>query len=405
MSRAPNGLAHILRNDTGHPDVEARSHTGHAELEVRDCKLSTWRENGRHYQLFGQGVPMFPCDEPEHERQDMLHQVVYGVLLRHLDAEKPLCQKIIDGETQIQPNVVANVFVNCIPSRVLDLGCGTGIWAIDVARRYPNAWVSAGRSFGRVMELTLQQIEGVDIVGAQPSAPSNVVWRTPRAGQPAVLDLDQPYWPSITNDTYSIIHASQLCGSITSWEHLAQNCFRTTASGGWFESIEIDFEPRCDDGTLAPSAPICSWWHYMRQATKGRSIEYPHHLPDILHRAGFTNIQRITIPLPTSKWAYDFAGARAWAERIMLQIPQHPMCGQLLLPRADWTSRIKDVGDYMEILLTNDATSFQATHFFNGLSMRPFTQCLGWRREQVDRLVEDLVRSASDKSCHTYFAL
>jgi hypothetical protein len=71
---------------------------------VRDYEF----ENNRRYHRFQEGRYQFPNDEPEQEREDMKHAMVVH-----------LCQ----GKLHYAP--LEN------PQKILDVGTGTGIWAID----------------------------------------------------------------------------------------------------------------------------------------------------------------------------------------------------------------------------------------------------------------------------------
>ena len=71
---------------------------------VRDYKF----ENNRRYHGFREGAYHFPNDEPEQEREDMKHAMIVN-----------LCS----GRLHFAPLQH--------PQRILDVGTGTGIWAID----------------------------------------------------------------------------------------------------------------------------------------------------------------------------------------------------------------------------------------------------------------------------------
>src|SRR6202012_1458068 len=76
-------------------------------------------ENGRRYHAYQDGRYLLPNDEAEQDRLDCHHH---------------LWRLMIDGplyRAPIGPN----------PHRVLDLGTGTGIWAIDFADEFPGALV------------------------------------------------------------------------------------------------------------------------------------------------------------------------------------------------------------------------------------------------------------------------
>ncbi|KAK6812889.1 hypothetical protein RU639_011377 [Aspergillus parasiticus] len=75
-------------------------------------------ENGRRYHAYREGEYTLPNDEEEQDRMDLLHHI-YSLIL--------------DGEIHIAP--IKN------PQRVLDIGTGTGILAVDFADQYQSSEV------------------------------------------------------------------------------------------------------------------------------------------------------------------------------------------------------------------------------------------------------------------------
>ncbi|KAF2182567.1 S-adenosyl-L-methionine-dependent methyltransferase [Zopfia rhizophila CBS 207.26] len=223
---------------------------------------SNYVENGRAYHGYRRGIYMYPCDEPEKDRMDIYHKL-FLVARRDQLHQAP-----------IPPNW---------EPRILDLGCGTGIWAIDMADRYLNA-----------------EVLGLDLVNIQPEKiPPNLRFRVPR-------DYESPW--SLGEDSWDLIHLRMACGSVSSWPELYQKIYTHLRPGsGWIEHVEIDLEPRCDDHTLSPDSALVKWYNYLADATArvSRPIGYNHQTRQMLQAAGFIDIQEIVIRAPYSSWPND----------------------------------------------------------------------------------------------------
>lgn len=80
---------------------------------------------------------------------------------------------------------------------------------------------------------------------------------------------------------------------------------RNLARGtGRFEQVEVDFRPRCDDGTL-PNWPVVDWFGWLKDATRiaNRPIAYSHDTRRMLLEQGFVDVEEIVIRLPF--WGSD----------------------------------------------------------------------------------------------------
>lgn len=91
-------------DDPGYESESASSASTSLSSSVRDYTF----EHGRRYHKYNEGRYLFPNDESEQEREDMKHAMILN-----------LC----GGRLHYSP--LEN------PQSVLDIGTGTGIWAID----------------------------------------------------------------------------------------------------------------------------------------------------------------------------------------------------------------------------------------------------------------------------------
>ncbi|EEY24012.1 UMTA [Verticillium alfalfae VaMs.102] len=109
------------------------------------------------------------------------------------------------------------------PKRVLDVGTGTGIWAIDVADAHPAA-----------------EVTGFDISPIQPFwVPPNCKFHIDDA------QLEWTYPPA----SFDLIHIRALYGSIADWPKLYGEAFKALKPGGYLENFEFTIS-LCSD---APS--------------------------------------------------------------------------------------------------------------------------------------------------------
>ncbi|KAL8682966.1 MAG: hypothetical protein Q9186_001045 [Xanthomendoza sp. 1 TL-2023] len=150
---------------------------------------------------------------------------------------------------------------NDAPPRILDLGCGTGLWVLEMA-------------------LT----------------PPNTRWRLHR-------DYESPW--GLGENSFDLIHLRLGCGSVSNWHDVYHSAFRhLKPQSGRFEQIELDLEPRCDDGTLPETATIRRWYEALKSATQlfNRPIAYNHATPQMLAAQGFVDIEHRAIRVPLSTW-------------------------------------------------------------------------------------------------------
>jgi len=145
--------------------------------------------------------------------------------------------------------------------------------------------------------------------------PPNLRFRVPR-------DYESPW--TLGEDSWDLIHLRMACGSVSSWPELYQKIYAYVATewthlqklmtfrhlrpgSGCIEHVEIDLEPRCDDGSLPADSPLRKWYDYLADATAraSRPIAYNHTTRQMLQAAGFIDIQEIVIRAPYNSWPND----------------------------------------------------------------------------------------------------
>ncbi|KAH7128856.1 S-adenosyl-L-methionine-dependent methyltransferase [Dactylonectria macrodidyma] len=219
------------------------------------------QENGRTYHAYKDGKYNFPNDEQENERLDLQH----ALFLRTFD----------DKLGFAPPNEP-----NSDVKRVLDVGTGTGIWAMDYADEHPNA-----------------EVTGVDLSPIQPSfVPPNVRF--------IIDDIDEE-WQYSTPFDY--IHSRMMNASVPNWENYIGNIFNNLTPGGYVELQEMHTFITSDDETLTEDHSLWKWTRLLFDALEklGLPCIEPGKLKDILTKTGFTNVTETRFKWPSNGWPKD----------------------------------------------------------------------------------------------------
>ncbi|TLD30007.1 S-adenosyl-L-methionine-dependent methyltransferase [Venturia nashicola] len=216
-------------------------------------------ENGRRYHGYGSAQYAFPNDEAELERLDMQHAMM-TLLLNNRLFWSPL-----------RPDI----------QRVLDIGTGTGIWAIDFADLYPSA-----------------EVIGTDLSMIQPDwVPPNLRFDIDDA------ELEWTFAP----DSFDFIHNRNFVCSIRNWPRLVEQAFKHVKPGGyveWQEKVPIF---NSDDGTLTRDDPIMQWGDAFCEAAArfGTPCDSPQRLKGWMETAGFIDVEEHILKLPIGIWPRD----------------------------------------------------------------------------------------------------
>lgn len=210
-----NGENSSVFDEDYHSDTS--SYTASLLSDVKDYCY----ENGRRYHSYREGHYVLPNDETEQDRQDLLHHV------RNLT---------LNGSLFRAP-------VPTTPQRVLDIGTGTGIWAIDFADSYPSA-----------------EVIGTDLSPIQPSwVPPNLRF---------IVDDAESSWLFSTSRPFDFIHARDLGGAIADWNRLLHQSYLYLRPGGWIELQEFEVTLKSDDDSLHLAPTLCEFLGQLHAASE-----------------------------------------------------------------------------------------------------------------------------------------
>ncbi|KAF6836442.1 methyltransferase domain-containing protein [Colletotrichum plurivorum] len=215
-------------------------------------------ENGRRYHAFRHGTYYGPNDEQELERLDFMSNLLI---------------KLTKGKLHHAPLKQEKVH------RILDVGTGTGIWAVEIADMFPDA-----------------EVIGNDL------SPVQTTWVPPNV-KFEVDDVESPW----VGQKYDFIFSRFMAGAIADWPKLVKNTFENTNSGGWVEFQDWDLLYRSDDGSLTEDHYSMKMDRLFMECSRklGRDPAPGPQLPQWMHDAGFINIHHKKIRVPLGTWPRD----------------------------------------------------------------------------------------------------
>ncbi|KAI0395157.1 S-adenosyl-L-methionine-dependent methyltransferase [Xylariaceae sp. FL0594] len=276
-------------------------------------------ENGRTYHRFKEGKYMLPNDEKEQTRLDYQHQLYTAVL---------------NGRLYISP-------IGNTPKNVLDVGTGTGIWAIEFGLEHPSAHVI-----------------GIDLSPIQPSySPPNVTFE--------ICDAEDEW---LFREPFDFIHMRAMVTCFSNPLFVFKEAYRSLAPGGYIELREPIFPFAFMTPPPTPNSEPCAlqqWCDMIMQASRlsGRDWGIASRYAQILAQpdVGFVNVVQREEAMALSPWVKG------------------------------------KQNKHLSLLLQHDILNL-----LEPMSMALFTRVLGWDRQRVLDFLELVKKDVQDTSIHAY---
>ncbi|CVL01395.1 related to methyltransferase [Fusarium proliferatum] len=222
----------------------------------------------------------------------------------------------------------------------LDIGTGTGIWAIDFADQFPGA-----------------KVVGTDISPIQPAwVPPNLEFH--------IDDCTQPW--TFAPDSIDFVHMRYLFGSIKDWSALFKEAFRACRPGGWVESHEASAMMESDDGTVTDTSAMHEWGRFFIEG--GKKMGQPCTIIEddlqqkCMREAGFEEIKIADYKIAIGGWPKD--------------------------------KKMREIGQYVLAALEQD---------FEGYVLYMASQLLGWSMQEVKVYCAQLRRELRSTANHPFF--
>ncbi|KAH6857036.1 S-adenosyl-L-methionine-dependent methyltransferase [Chaetomium sp. MPI-CAGE-AT-0009] len=250
-----------------------------------------------------------------------------------MDIHHHSCTLLLDGKLFLAP-LKDNI------RKVVDIGTGTGIWAIDFGDEYPEA-----------------EVIGTDISPIQPTwIPPNVKFE---------IDDANLSW-TWRDDTFDFVHVRGMIGTIIDWPAFYREAFRCCKPGGWMEHHDEAAEWHSANGEISENSAMGQWGKVFSEGGKkfGRTFRVIQDDVQIkgMEEAGFVDIVVKDYMCPIGDWPQD--------------------------------KKQKEIGMFSKLVLETDLAGF--VNFV-------WSSVMGWSNEEIQVYLANLRREMRDKSIHTLY--
>jgi len=159
------------------------------------------------------------------------------------------------------------------PAAILDVGCGTGRWALEMAERFPRARV----------------------IGVDHTLPGALATPSARPTNLAFVAADVVEGLPFADAAFDFVHMRLLLGAfpVARWPSIARELVRVTRLGGWVELVEGDL-PRGG----GPAQEALNGWIIRAGLPRGVDPRLGVRVGDLLRDAGLSEVETRELTLP-----------------------------------------------------------------------------------------------------------
>ena len=275
------------------------------------------KSQGRTYHAYHSGKYMLPNDELELERVDIAYHAI----------RLSIANKLFHAPVES-------------PTSVLDVGTGTGIWAMDVADNYPAA-----------------EVVGIDLSPTQPAmVPPNLRFE--------IADADEEW--TFREGHFDLIHTRAMNDlTLKNWADYYRQAFKALKPGGWVEAQECRCRRSSDDNTIPQDGAMILWEDEWETAIRKIGLN-GHCNPDLvvqqMRDSGFVNITRKNFKVPVGPWPKD--------------------------------RTLKEAGRFTQVMMIEG---------IHGMSVKLFTGVQGWETDKFEALLAKCREELKRTDIHSYF--